>query len=231
MRRRIRQTTFKQFNWGGKRRGAGRNPKGERAGVSHAKRPELKREHPLLVTLSIDKSLPNLRVVPVLELFHEIVEAVNARGDFHVVEFSLQRDHAHLVVEVESKLALSRVMNSLVARFARGLNRMLRRRGKVFPNRYHAEASTHLPRCATSWSTCSATGASTACGMVRRPIRSPRARSSMAGPTGRVPNRDGCRAPAPGCSRSAGVAAGSSRCSKLPSAADPQPGGAAASRA
>jgi REP element-mobilizing transposase RayT len=140
MRKRIRQTTFKQFDWGGKRRGAGRKPKGERAGVSHAKRPELKREHPLLVTISIDRSLPSLRVVPVLELFHDVVRAVNARSDFQIVEFSLQRDHAHLVVEVESKLALSRAMNSLVARFARGLNRMLRRRGKVFPDRYHAEA-------------------------------------------------------------------------------------------
>jgi hypothetical protein len=58
MKQRIRQTTLKQFNWGGKRRGAGRKPKGERAGVSHAKRPELKRERPLLVTLSIDKSEP-----------------------------------------------------------------------------------------------------------------------------------------------------------------------------
>jgi REP element-mobilizing transposase RayT len=140
MKQRIRQTTFKQFDWGGKRRGAGRKPKGERAGVSHAKRPELRREHPLLVTISIDKSLPSLRVVPVLEFFHDVVRAVNARGDFQVVEFSLQRDHAHLVVEAESKLALSRAMNSLVARFARGLNRMLRRRGKVFPDRYHAEA-------------------------------------------------------------------------------------------
>jgi hypothetical protein len=44
--------------------------------VSHARRTALKREHPSLVTLSIDRGLPSLRVVPVLALFHGIVQAV-----------------------------------------------------------------------------------------------------------------------------------------------------------
>jgi hypothetical protein len=41
MKKRARQRGFGFTNWGGKRRGAGRKPKGERAGVSHAKRPRL----------------------------------------------------------------------------------------------------------------------------------------------------------------------------------------------
>ena len=61
MKSRIRQTTFKQFNWGGKRRGAGRKPKGERAGVSHAKRPEINPRHPLHVTLKLEAGISTLR--------------------------------------------------------------------------------------------------------------------------------------------------------------------------
>jgi REP element-mobilizing transposase RayT len=140
MKTRFRQTTFKQFDWGGKRHGAGRKPKGSRAGVSHAKRPELKSYNPVHVTLRVADDMPSLRVSRTLELFHRVVQAVNERTDFQVVEFSLQRNHAHLIVEVESKEALSRAMNSLVTRFARGLNELIRRRGKVFPDRYHAEA-------------------------------------------------------------------------------------------
>jgi REP element-mobilizing transposase RayT len=140
MKSRIHQPTFKQYDWGGKRHGAGRKPKGTRAGVSHAKRPELKSCNPVHVTLRVADDMPSLRVSQTLELFHRVVRAVNGRIDFQVVEFSLQRNHAHLIVEVESKAALSRAMNSLVARFARGLNKLIRRRGKVFPDRYHAEA-------------------------------------------------------------------------------------------
>jgi hypothetical protein len=68
MKSRIRQTTFKQFNWGGKRRGAGRKSKGERAGVSHAKRPEIDPRCPLHVTLKLVPGVTTMRSWDELDL-------------------------------------------------------------------------------------------------------------------------------------------------------------------
>ncbi len=60
-RERVRQVEFGFANWGGKRKGAGRKPKGEKAGVSHAKRPALVARFPVHVTLKLVQGLPSLR--------------------------------------------------------------------------------------------------------------------------------------------------------------------------
>ena len=44
----------------------------------------------------------------------------------------------HLVAESSDERALSRGMTGLAVRIARGLNRLWRRVGEVFPDRYHA---------------------------------------------------------------------------------------------
>ena len=43
----------------------------------------------------------------------------------------------HLLVEADSERSLSRGMNGLGVRVARGLNRVMRRRGRVLDDRYH----------------------------------------------------------------------------------------------
>src|SRR5678809_89535 len=53
--------------------------------------------------------------------------------------FSIQGNHIHLVVEADSAEALSRGMKAWEIRVARAINRSQGRRGKVFPDRYHAE--------------------------------------------------------------------------------------------
>ena len=55
------QREFVFVNWGGKRRGAGRKPEGERALVSHDRRPRLSRHEPVLVTLRLAPRLRSLR--------------------------------------------------------------------------------------------------------------------------------------------------------------------------
>src|SRR4030095_5540589 len=52
----------------------------------------------------------------------------------------VQGNHLHLVVEAEGAHALSRAMQGLGVRIARGLNRELGRRGTVLADRYHARA-------------------------------------------------------------------------------------------
>jgi REP element-mobilizing transposase RayT len=64
------------------------------------------------------------------------------RGDFRLVEYSIQHNHLHLIVEAESREALSRGMISICARFARAVNRVFRRVGQVIAGRYHVQLLT-----------------------------------------------------------------------------------------
>src|SRR5262245_30906913 len=135
------QRAFGFMNWGGKRRGAGRKPKGARAGVSHAKRPKHTGRIPLLTTLKFLRGLPRLRNPIAHQAVREAL-AASTKDDFRVIEYSLQADHLHLIVEAADEHALSRWMKGLAVRIARALNRLWRRMGTVFPDRYHARALT-----------------------------------------------------------------------------------------
>src|SRR5262245_60491840 len=133
----LRQREFGFTSWGGKRRGAGRKPSGERAGVAHAKRARLAARHPVLVTLRLRAGLPSLRY----DDTHALLKAAFAaatRDSFRVVEYSVQSNHLHLVAESSDERSLSRGMIGLVVRIVRGLNKLWRRVGEVFPDRYHA---------------------------------------------------------------------------------------------
>jgi REP element-mobilizing transposase RayT len=59
------------------------------------------------------------------------------RFGFRLVHYSVQGNHVHLLVEARDEKSLSRGMNGLGVRVARGLNRVMRRRGKVLAERYH----------------------------------------------------------------------------------------------
>ena len=62
------------------------------------------------------------------------------RGYFRVVQFSVQTDHVHLLVETAGKPALGRGMKSIAARVARAVNRVFGRAGAVLLGRYHVRA-------------------------------------------------------------------------------------------
>ena len=64
------------------------------------------------------------------------------RGDFRLVHYSLQDDHAHLIVEASDREALGRGMKSLASLFAFAVNRGLGRTGKVLADRYHLRILT-----------------------------------------------------------------------------------------
>ena len=58
---RVRQKEFGFVSWGGKRKGAGRKPKGEVAGMPHGKRPDFAGRFPSHVTLKLEHGLPRDR--------------------------------------------------------------------------------------------------------------------------------------------------------------------------
>jgi REP element-mobilizing transposase RayT len=68
--------------------------------------------------------------------------AAASRAEFRIVEFTVQNDHIHLIAEAENGRVLSGGVRGLAIRLARAVNRVLRRRGQVWADRYHARALT-----------------------------------------------------------------------------------------
>jgi len=122
---------------GGKRPGAGRKPKGEKAGVSHGNRAALSSRHPVHVTLKLERGLPRLRNKAAYRVLRAAFVGANARDGFRLCEYSVQGNHVHLIVEAKDRTALSRGMQGLGVRIAGGLNRLWERTGHVFADRYH----------------------------------------------------------------------------------------------
>ncbi|TMA82076.1 MAG: hypothetical protein E6J72_03800 [Deltaproteobacteria bacterium] len=108
--------------WGGRRPGAGRKP-GPKPRVAHAARAPFRRL-PAHVTLRLRPSLPSLRTVAVVRELERTFAAGCARPGFRLAHYSLQGNHAHLIVEVTDRDALGRGMNAIGARIARAVNRV-----------------------------------------------------------------------------------------------------------
>ena len=60
-----------------------------------------------------------------------------ARFGFRLVHYAVMGNHVHLIVEAPDRVALGRAMKGLGVRVAKGLNRVMGRRGKVLGDRYH----------------------------------------------------------------------------------------------
>ena len=60
------------------------------------------------------------------------------RFGFRLVHYSVMGNHVHLIVEAPDRRVLSRAMKGLGVRIARALNRVMKRRGRVVGDRYHA---------------------------------------------------------------------------------------------
>ncbi len=121
---------------GGRRPGAGRKPKGERAGVSHKTRAALAARFPVLVTVRLDPGLPLLRDEQTRGVLQAAFAAGSDRFGFRLVHYSIQANHLHLLCEGNGQEVLARGLQGLLIRVGRALNRLWGRHGKVFADRY-----------------------------------------------------------------------------------------------
>ena len=123
-------------------------PPGRKAGpnpaVRHLSREKFAGRFPCHVTLKVRRGLPSLRAKRTVREIERSFAAGCERGSFRIVHYSIQSDHAHLLVEASGREALGRGMKSLAARFARAVNRALGRSGRVLADRYHLRVS-HAP--------------------------------------------------------------------------------------
>src|SRR5438309_517411 len=133
----MRQAAFRFKTWGGARKGAGRKPTRERAGVVHRRRPVLKKRFPVHVTWRMTNGVWNLRSRRCFTALSRAFWGGANRFGFKLVHYSVQGNHVHLLVEAQNERALSRGMCGLGVRVAKSLNRVMKRRGKVLDDRYH----------------------------------------------------------------------------------------------
>ena len=110
---------------------------------AHVTRPAVVARHPVHVVLRVVHAVGNLRTRRAYRAIRGAIGTCAARADFRLVHASLQSNHLHLLVEADSRRALSRGMQGFAISAAKRLNRELcRRRGAVFAFRYHATSIT-----------------------------------------------------------------------------------------
>ncbi len=132
------QQTLDLRTWGGRRRGAGRKPAGERARAPHVARPVVRPYQPVHVSLRMAEHVWNLRSQRSFRVIDAAIRRAQRRPGFRVVHFTVLGNHLHLVVEADGTRTFALRVRGLEVRLARGLNRMMGRTGPVFADRYHA---------------------------------------------------------------------------------------------
>ena len=136
---------------GGRRPGAGRKPRVPgRASSPHKRRPEVDPRKPQHVTLRVVGDVGHLRKPHMYRAIRAALATIATttaeRDDFRIVHFSVQGDHLHLICEADSRAALWRGVKGFEISAAKHLNAersketRLRRRGKVFADRYHVRS-------------------------------------------------------------------------------------------
>jgi hypothetical protein len=136
MRHQIEQLDFDRIRHGGRRPGAGRKP-GSNPRIRHRSRERFSRLVPAHVTLKVRGDVPSLRTAKLVREVERSFACGCERGDFRLVHYSLQGNHAHFVIEADGRDALGRGMKALGSRLARAVNRVFRRTGPVLADRYH----------------------------------------------------------------------------------------------
>jgi REP-associated tyrosine transposase len=135
---RPRQLELRLPTHGGRRAGAGRKRTRPRPGVPHRRRPEFARRSPLHITIRMADGVWNLRSRRSFTVIERALRVAADRFDVRVLRFAVLGNHAHFLVEAPDQSALSRAMKGFAVRLARGLNKMMGRRGRVLDDRYHA---------------------------------------------------------------------------------------------
>ena len=123
---------------GGARAGAGRKPVGRRAGVEHRPREPFARLAALHVTMRMAFGVYNLRSQRCAYAIEHAMRGGANRFGVRIIQFSIQGNHIHLLVEAPDASQLPRAIKGLGVRLAKAMNRVMRRQGPVIGDRYHS---------------------------------------------------------------------------------------------
>ena len=98
------------------------------------------------VTQKIQRGLPSLRHPAVQARIKQLAAACERRG-VKVIASATMTDHIHLGCCPESREAMTNAMRYFFGELAKFLNRLWKRRGKVFVDRYFSRAARSARQC------------------------------------------------------------------------------------
>jgi len=132
---------------GGARPGAGRPPKGDKAGEPHLRRPPHHKKHPLHITIKVAPDIGSLRDRDMLLAIREATHITAKREDFRIVHLAVSSAEMDLLVEADSRHALTNGMRGFQISAAGQIKRVLTertgdQRTGVFPDRYRMHVLT-----------------------------------------------------------------------------------------
>ncbi|MEJ7598298.1 MAG: transposase [Kofleriaceae bacterium] len=122
----------------------GRPAKGPRSSERHKTREVFRKGDPVHVVIRAIAEIRSLRTRATYLAIRKALVVTFTREDFRIVHLSIQDTHIHLLVEAHHREALAGGMKAFQISAAKHLNaaisarRSERRRGSVFPDRYHA---------------------------------------------------------------------------------------------
>jgi putative transposase len=109
--------------------------------LPHVARPVHDAAHPVHVTMRRRAIGPSFRSQRVCAAIVGVIANARRKG-VRVIEYSIQDNHLHLMVEGRSSADLSNQMRTLFSRIAFAVNAVARRTGKLFRDRHHRHELT-----------------------------------------------------------------------------------------
>jgi putative transposase len=103
--------------------------------MPHTVRPRVSPHKPHHVTVRVTKRTWNLRSQ---RCYRPIASALaTLRAGLRIVQYTVQHNHLHLIVEANDRRTMSNRLRTLLSRIARGINRVMGAHGPRFEDRYH----------------------------------------------------------------------------------------------
>jgi REP element-mobilizing transposase RayT len=105
--------------------------------IWHRSRPKIPSGKPVHVTLKTDKlKVPSLRDKKIYREIRQSLKQARQIG-IRIIEFTVQKDHIHLLLEACDQKQLGESMRVLSISLSKRLSFILKRKIKAFKNRYH----------------------------------------------------------------------------------------------
>jgi REP element-mobilizing transposase RayT len=105
--------------------------------IIHRTRPDLPANKPVHVTLKSDwKKTPCFRNKDIYREIRKSMQRAREKG-IRIIEYTIQKDHIHLLIESEHRQELALAMRSLSISLTKRLSNLTNRKIKAFKDRYH----------------------------------------------------------------------------------------------
>lgn len=117
------------------RKGAGRPAKVD-IGIRHIRRERLGKPSALHLTIKVRENKADIQNKKILKALHHAIKRARLQR-LKVIHYTLEYNHAHLVVEAADNRILHKGMQAFGISLAKAINKMKQAKGTVYKHRYH----------------------------------------------------------------------------------------------